>query len=499
MPYTLSPEEYTLKNALLWGNFIGHCKKANEGKWGERCVHVFIATAEFLPIISQIVSIFETIICKRFFHSSKGNKDLADKTIKPAPPLQPTDQERKASAAVQPASSALSISNKASPDPYLEIQIWAYHDAIRKYVPKFTYDECAIMHQYISRNQKIWDEQLEKEKDHVLIPCSAECPRSILYTKDKKIFILFNKHTDGYVFGAKKEQEDERADDKVIKRAFLWNELTWFASASLVNNEEEGWNAIEATKRADGLVKGIVGVLQNVCYKEYVKKGVKKLRVIMPLASYDLHTRLFEYEKLKLPPLTTEQKVWIAFQILRALINLHTAKVMHRDLKLENIFLFEDGNSTALIADTESCIREGEEKQRECIFTTTYLAPESLKELLKTDTLRKTANKPLDVWQVACIIFTLFYTKLPSWMNHRNFDSIRVDMKKNFQKGAWNKIKGAVFKKEWWPKPDEKTLALLVWKMLNYDPKKRITAEQIEKEMATVPDFKPFLKDSQKA
>jgi hypothetical protein len=64
--YSLSFEDYTWENAFLWGNFKGHCKKANEGTFGHRIIHVLIAAAEFLPIIGQIASIFEMIIIKNF-------------------------------------------------------------------------------------------------------------------------------------------------------------------------------------------------------------------------------------------------------------------------------------------------------------------------------------------------------------------------------------------------------------------------------------------------
>lgn len=60
--YSLEPTKYTWKNALLWGNFIEHCKKIGEGAFGSRFVHLTIALAELIPGISQIVSVFEKII-----------------------------------------------------------------------------------------------------------------------------------------------------------------------------------------------------------------------------------------------------------------------------------------------------------------------------------------------------------------------------------------------------------------------------------------------------
>lgn len=69
--YALSSEEYTWKNALLWGNFLGHCKKAREGNFFHRVIHVIIAAIELPPLIGQIASIFEKVIVLKFANSKK--------------------------------------------------------------------------------------------------------------------------------------------------------------------------------------------------------------------------------------------------------------------------------------------------------------------------------------------------------------------------------------------------------------------------------------------
>jgi len=62
--YTLDPSTYTLYNALLWGNFRAHCDKICKVKWGGRVVHVICAALEFLPVISQIISLFEMAVMR---------------------------------------------------------------------------------------------------------------------------------------------------------------------------------------------------------------------------------------------------------------------------------------------------------------------------------------------------------------------------------------------------------------------------------------------------
>ena len=75
--YALALESYTWKNALFWGNCTEHWKKAltHTSRWGHRCVHVLIALAETLPIISQIASIFEKLIINPYGRRS-NSKDI---------------------------------------------------------------------------------------------------------------------------------------------------------------------------------------------------------------------------------------------------------------------------------------------------------------------------------------------------------------------------------------------------------------------------------------
>lgn len=81
--YSLDKANYSWRNAFLWGNFVGHCKKARGGSLGNRIVHAIIAAIEFLPIISQISSICEKIIIENFSStvSSSKTQSLTGKRI----------------------------------------------------------------------------------------------------------------------------------------------------------------------------------------------------------------------------------------------------------------------------------------------------------------------------------------------------------------------------------------------------------------------------------
>lgn len=80
--YSLDKTNYSWRNAFLWGNFVGHCKKANEGNLGNRIVHVLIASIEFLPIISQMSSICEKLIIENLSSTaSSKTQSLTDRQI----------------------------------------------------------------------------------------------------------------------------------------------------------------------------------------------------------------------------------------------------------------------------------------------------------------------------------------------------------------------------------------------------------------------------------
>lgn len=89
--YALDVKKYTWKNALLWGNFTGHVKKAQTGSLGRRAVHLLIALIELPPIIGQIASIFEKLIVCAFSTKPKPvNIELKPLVPKQASPPAPT-------------------------------------------------------------------------------------------------------------------------------------------------------------------------------------------------------------------------------------------------------------------------------------------------------------------------------------------------------------------------------------------------------------------------
>lgn len=69
-------EDYTWNKALWWGNYTQHRSAVYKGSLGNRVIHALIAAAQFFPIISQIISIFEKKIADHFVPSTRSNQVL---------------------------------------------------------------------------------------------------------------------------------------------------------------------------------------------------------------------------------------------------------------------------------------------------------------------------------------------------------------------------------------------------------------------------------------
>jgi hypothetical protein len=79
--YALNREDYTLDNALFWGNCELHLQKAKESSDCDRFVHGLIFLLEFLPIIGQIASLFEKFIVTNYSAPNQHSVEWSNKNI----------------------------------------------------------------------------------------------------------------------------------------------------------------------------------------------------------------------------------------------------------------------------------------------------------------------------------------------------------------------------------------------------------------------------------
>lgn len=106
--------------------------------------------------------------------------------------------------------------------------------------------------------------------------------------------------------------------------------------------------------------------------------------------------------------LTEEHHRWFTYQILRALLHIHSAGVVHRDIKPSNILVNKDCTlklcDFGLSRGGPAYRGSSEHKLTEYVVTRYYRAPEVI--LLSSD-----YGAPIDIWAVGCVLAELIARK----------------------------------------------------------------------------------------
>ncbi|KAI9293126.1 kinase-like protein [Neoconidiobolus thromboides FSU 785] len=115
---------------------------------------------------------------------------------------------------------------------------------------------------------------------------------------------------------------------------------------------------------------------------------------------------MLQYLKSKRPNLILEEEVrMILDQVVDALIYLHSFNILHRDLKLSNLLIYDQ--STIKLSDfgLATQIQEDIGEQKTLCGTLNYISPEIIH--------RKPYNLQSDLWSLGCLTYTLLTGKAP--------------------------------------------------------------------------------------
>lgn len=154
--------------------------------------------------------------------------------------------------------------------------------------------------------------------------------------------------------------------------------------------QEEALNEIEVLKRLDNPF--------IIRYKEsFVEKKV--LCIVMDFADGgDLYNLINEYKKTKAyMPEPLVRKIFT--QLALGLLHVHTNKILHRDLKTQNIFLTKQRNVKLGDFGISRVLQHTYDVAKTAIGTPYYLSPEICQE--------KSYNHKSDVWSIGCILYEM--------------------------------------------------------------------------------------------
>ena len=204
-------------------------------------------------------------------------------------------------------------------------------------------------------------------------------------------------------------------------------------------------------------------------YKEaFIEEKDKSLCIVMEYAEQgDLYQKICQLKKMRLH--MQESDVWRIFiQMVKGLKCLHDLKILHRDLKSANIFLFNDGSAKIGDCNVSKVVRKGMGYTQ--TGTPYYASPEVWSD--------DPYDSKSDIWSLGCITYEMLNLHPP----------FRADNMDNLYKKVIHGQYGRINKKY------SNDIVDIIISLLRVNPSERPSCDQILK-LDTVMERIDFFKD----
>lgn len=107
--------------------------------------------------------------------------------------------------------------------------------------------------------------------------------------------------------------------------------------------------------------------------------------------------------------LTEPEAAYFIAQLIKATRYMHNENVIHRDLKLGNLFLDIDMNIKVGDLGLATRLEDKDEKRKTICGTPNYIAP----EIIQGDKTKRGHSFEVDIWSIGVILYTILIGKPP--------------------------------------------------------------------------------------
>ena len=210
-----------------------------------------------------------------------------------------------------------------------------------------------------------------------------------------------------------------------------------------------------------------------ISYKEaFFDEKESCLGIVMEYADKgDLYQKITEYKKTAM--LFEETDIWrILIQLIKGLKSLHDLKILHRDLKSANVFLFSDGSVKLGDLNVSKVAKKGLGYTQ--TGTPYYASPEVWKD--------QPYNNKSDIWSLGCVLYEMI--------------TLHPPFRAENMEGLFNKVIKGKYKNI--PNRFSNDLSEIVRLLIQVDPDKRPSCDELLKNniiMKRIEFFKSFCGD----
>ena len=214
-------------------------------------------------------------------------------------------------------------------------------------------------------------------------------------------------------------------------------------------SEKEKNNALNEVRLLASVKSSFV-----ISYKEaFFDEKESCLGIVMEYADKgDLYQKITEYKKTAM--LFEESDIWrILLQLIKGLKSLHDLKILHRDLKSANVFLFSDGSVKLGDLNVSKVAKKGLGYTQ--TGTPYYASPEVWKD--------QPYNNKSDIWSLGCVLYEMI--------------TLHPPFRAENMEGLFNKVIKGKYKNI--PNRFSSDLSEIVRLLIQVDPEKRPSCDEL--------------------